>query len=165
MDGEMNMQNHGYSTKCQNGGSGDWCSIVDDNCSCHGLVPSSFKDVVRTARCGRQKHHRRWSDNPKGQSKFCKWSTYLKNLSLQDHDWCFTVDGGVRRSLTARCQHQKHRRRWPGYPNYREGLQDLCLWDRIKPLELHFLDAGCCHVDVIGQRFFFSLGFVLTYEK
>ena len=49
MDGEMNMRNHGYFAKWQNGGGEKWCSMVDGNSRYHGLVPLSSEVIAGMA--------------------------------------------------------------------------------------------------------------------
>ena len=73
IDGEMNMQNCGYSTKLWNGDGGDWCSTADGNGSYHELAPLFFKEMTR---CRRQKHHWRWPGNPNGRWKYGKYRIY-----------------------------------------------------------------------------------------
>ena len=45
MDGEMNMQNRGYSMKWRKRGGGDWWFTVDGNGSCHWFVSSSSERI------------------------------------------------------------------------------------------------------------------------
>ena len=51
---------------------------------------------------------------------------------------------------------------------YRTVLRNLRLRDRVKPFEIHFFAAGCCHNDATAQCFLLlalAMAFVLIYEK
>ena len=88
IDGEMNVQNCGFSAKLQNGDSAT-CSTTDGNDSYHGRTPLFFEEMTR---CRRQKHCRRRPDNPNGPSKFRKYRVYLRHLRLCDRDCCSAAD-------------------------------------------------------------------------
>ena len=85
IDGEMNVQNGGFSAKLRNGDGGDmfhdWrfrfyvcsrlcdrdcCFAADGNGSCHAPTPSYSKEMTR---CRHKKLHWRWPGNPNGPSK------------------------------------------------------------------------------------------------
>ena len=72
-------------------------------------------------RCQRQKLHWRWAGNPNGRSKFRNLGLFAftrMQLTLRRQLCGWRRLRGWRRlpeiAQTARCRHQKHRRRWPG---------------------------------------------------
>ena len=113
MGGEMKMQNCVYAAKLRNGDGGKWCWWQLQLSRTRAVF---FEEMTCC---------RRWSGNPNGQSKFCKYRAYLPILCLINRDWCSTADGnGSCHGLTLSffeemtlCQRQKHHWRWPGNPN------------------------------------------------
>ena len=110
------------------------CSTTDGNGSYHGLAPSFFEEMTL---CRRHKHWRPRPDNPNGPSKFRKYCVHLPLLRL------FTF---ARSQLLFRGWWQQQLPRtfvfwrddtlpmsklhwiWPGSPNGRLKLRNLCLF-------------------------------------
>ena len=121
--------------------------VADGNSSCHGLLPSSSAEITQTRRGQCQNHHWRWSGNPKGRLKFCKYCAILQNFHLQDCDWCSTTDGNVgyhgpapssseEIARTSYCRRQKHGQLWPDYSKGRSKFRIYCTRHR----NLHLRD-------------------------
>ena len=108
------------------------CSTIIS--SCHGLAPSFFDDMTRrrrqkhyvseittnappaalrltaapgdrTARCRRQEHHRRWSSNPNGRSKFRNLFVHLSKIATNASAAALRLTEIVQ---TACCRRRKH---------------------------------------------------------
>ena len=122
------------------------CSMADSIGSCHQLMPSSSEEITpRTLPMS--KTTPAMTRQPKGLVEIL----HISSSPLKSKRSWLNLHGWRRLSeiaQTVRCRLQKHRRWWPDNPNYWKGLQNLCLRDSIKPLEIHFLAAGCHHIDV-----------------
>ena len=91
IDGEMNMQNCGFSTKLRNGDGGD---ILHDWWQRQLSWTRTIVFFEAITRCRRQKHCWRRPDNPNGPSKFRKYRVYLPLLHPFTSAWSWLLDRG-----------------------------------------------------------------------
>ena len=139
----------------------DWCSMVDGNGRCHGLIPLSSEEITRTECCRHQKHCRRWLGSIKIPQLSRILSKFMSTRSwLMLHGWQWLPDIISDDQVTPRVDRNS--------ATIVKSFEIYAYQIMQSLLKIIFLLLGYRHHDALVQCYFLlslTTAFVLTYEK